>query len=174
MMDRRQLAEAVRDAAMEVQECDIRDGPLRRVVKIKSEFDCRHGCVHGSPDCRPGAPGYHGQCARIINFWVSMDGAGGVSAEMFTPICVEDSQTERLLDIWLPLGAVDMHYVTPPEYLRDLGWVQPECKLTGGECWSDGTMLQADKTVEMFLSGGAPAVWSWLAETRLPGLVGSA
>jgi hypothetical protein len=171
MMDNRQLAEAVRDAAMGVQECDITQGSLRRFVLIKPEFSCLNECAFDKPDCRPGSGGYHGQGARIITFGVAVEGVGGVTAEIFTPICVDDVETEKYLDLWSPLGGVDCHWAAnPPEYLRGGLFPLDGCKVTGGDCWPDGTGLMADKIVERFLSGGALAVWSWLAETRLPDL----
>ena len=103
-----------------------------------------------------------------ITFAVAVDGIGGITAEMFTPLGIT-GDAERL-DIWAPLGFVDMHWAAnPPDYLRD-GYSQPECLVTGGQCWCDGTGLQAEKTVELFLSGGHEAVWSWLGEEWLPRL----
>lgn len=161
-----ELRERVLAACLPITDEEHLDGTLRRSVKLIPEFSCRNGCVHGSDRCRgPGSPGYHGLCSRRLQFGVSVEGRGGVSLCLFTPIYTEDADS----DLWTPLGPLDFHWADPgPEYLHDLGWAHESCAYTGGRCWSDVTYLQAEAGVEALLRGGVTGVWSWLAEAHLP------
>lgn len=165
--------DAVRDACLSVDADERHDGPLVRRVLIKREFTCQHRCVHGSDRCNgPGSAGYHGIGCRRLEFGVSVDGRGGVSLDLFTPIYPEGVISPVP---WSPLGALDFHYADPaPEYLRNLGWDTEKCAYTGGRCWSDVTFQQAETGVEALLRGGVTGVWSWLAEAHLPTVMGAA
>lgn len=42
-------------------------------------------------------------------------------------------------------GGIELHYRTPPDYMRDQAPASKACWLIGGPCWHDGSSLQADE-----------------------------
>ena len=148
-------------------------GPgLRRGIRVDPEFSCRGGCAHGSPDCRPGAGGYHGIGARRVLFYVCVPGRGGVGFDLHTPIYTPDAEDAtrafRARFPYEPMGSVDYHIANPKEGSW-LTHIRQACVVTAADdCWCDGTTLQADVGVEALLRGGREGVWSWLAEAWLP------
>lgn len=144
-------------------------GNLHRRLSVHHEWTCFNGCRFGSPDCRPGSGGFHGQHVRDIEWEVWVEGVGGVSKAMHTPIHHPDGSYPPT---WHPLGALILHYSTPPEYLADDGPTR-NCLYTGGDCWSDSTMLQSETAYERFLDGGTEGVWAWLGEAWLPEVLGA-
>ena len=93
----------------------------------------------------------------------------GVLFEIHTPITVGDRPWPYA---WYPLATLSFHWGEDvPQYLLDL---RPEpredCKLTGGDCWDDLTMMQAEAGYLVFEGGGTDAMFTWLAEIHLPSL----
>lgn len=94
---------------------------------------------------------------------------------MFTPIYTPTAllyggaSLAAVIDDWHPLGGTDLHYAKPPEYLAD--YEPRECSWIEGDCWSDFTLLQSDNAFDCYMAGGTLAVWSWLAEQWLPGVL---
>lgn len=164
------LVDDVVAATIDLTDIELVEGAMTRRVQIRPEFSCFNGCAFDSPTCSPGAGGFHGLGGRRVTFSVSMEGVGAVAFDLSTPI-YPPSVSDRGRRNWSPLGPLDLHYVNPPEYLRELGWSTEECLYTGGHCWTDVTFLQADTAVEALLSGGVKGVWAWLAEGWLPRLV---
>lgn len=163
-----ELAKRVAEVVRELEEVEISDGAFKRLIWIRPEFTCEHGCVKGREDCYPGSGGYHGIGSRQIYFGVAVPGMGGVSANLHTNIYPDGVEVPSVL-LGHVLGSVDVHYPRPPEYLAEFAPLN-KCRLTGGNCWSDGTALQAIQTAQVLVSGGVEAVWAWLAEGWLPRL----
>ncbi|MFC3227369.1 hypothetical protein ACFOGJ_09020 [Marinibaculum pumilum] len=42
---------------------------------------------------------------------------------------------------------LEIHYCSPPDYMRDHAPSHVNCPLTGGRCWHDGTSLYASETL---------------------------
>lgn len=165
-------------AAVEAEE--RRQGDLLRRVQIVPEFDCHDRCFYGKATCRPGSGGWHGIGSRRIVWSVAVVGQGGISFDLHAPIYTENAllrgggRLEALIAQWSPLGALDIHYANPPEYLVDLGWGPKDCDLIEGKCWTDVTYMAADDGYEAFTKGGTEGVWSWIAETLLPDVLAPA
>lgn len=162
---------------MAVSEVEKRDGDLVRRVRIGPEFDCHDRCAFDKPTCKKGSGGYHGIGSRRVIWSVAVIGRGAVALDMSTPIYTENAllrggpRLAALRADWHPLGPLDLHYGTPPDYLAEYG--SRECNLIDAPCWGDVTYMQSDNGHAAFMLGGNEAVWSWLAETWLPDVVQS-
>lgn len=175
-MTPRDLEDKVRKAVADLEDEETSLRGLSKGVLIRPEFDCHDKCAFGSPDCRPGAGGYHGCGARRVLFFVRVEGRGGVAFDLYTPIYLPETEARsrvRGKDLhfqWHPLGSVDLHLAVPPANEEWMVRVDGECFVSGNPegCWCDGTTLQTEKGVEILLGGGKQAVWSWLAESWLP------
>ena len=67
--------------------------------------------------------------------WEFVCGAGGIHFHV--------SVNERYGDT----AGLELHYVSPPQYMKDNAPSHMDCKLTGGRCWHDGTSLYAMETL---------------------------
>lgn len=156
-----------------VEEDERRTGDLVRGVKIHPEYDCINGCRFDSPRCYPGSGGWHGIGGRRVIWSVAVVGRGAVALDLHTPIftdaAMQRSGRHQLVDMWSPLGALDLHFAEAPWYLAEYG--PKDCHLIEGQCWNDVTFLQAELGYETFVAGGTEAVWTWLGEAWLPRVI---
>lgn len=172
MTDSSTAITALRDITDERRE----DGPLVRQVQVVPEFDCLDRCAYGKDTCKPDTGGWHGIGTRRIIWSVAVLGRGAVSLKLSAPIYTEnallrgDAQLQASIAEWSPIGPLHLYYSTRPECMSNQS---PQiCPLIGGECWVDVTYMAADDGWDRFVEGGTPAVWAWLAETRLPDTLG--
>jgi hypothetical protein len=57
-----------------------------------------------------------------------------------------------------PSAGLEIHYSSPPDYMRGEAPTHVKCWLNGGPCWHDGTSLYASEhlwpIIECYLKGG--------------------
>lgn len=155
-----------------------RQGDLVRRVRLRPEFDCHDGCAFDKPTCKgKGSGGWHGIGSRSIFWSVAVIGQGAVSLNLHSNIYTENALLRggpglaRIIAEGRSVGALDLHYGSPPDYLADYG--PNDCDLIDGKCWGDVSYMAADEGYEALVLGGTEGVWSWLAESWLPDVVGA-
>ena len=140
--------------------------PIRKFHAVRG-YDCRKVCQLGDPNCKPGAPGWHGVGSLALYFAVIIPEKRAVELELDTPMYPRSVKTEAQDR---GLGIVRFHSSTPEN-----GWDRrlPEyCDLIGGDCYSREAYHLSGQGYDALLAGGDEGVYEWL-EGLLEGMGGA-
>lgn len=143
---------------------------LERRVIFESGHDCmRFECVNGREDCSPNAPGSHGvEGVKIrflllgpkgaVHFVLSLGWTPFMPGEEFFDWRDRNARTADLYPLPLDLG----YHSPEPKYE---GQESRKCDaLPGGECFGDGSGLNANMPFATLCNGGDEALWKYLEQ----------
>jgi hypothetical protein len=96
-------------------------------------------------------------CCDLCFYLVGSEGEGSVSFQIFTGWYLPGDKHASDLDLY-PCGAdLSYHSHVPLYEGQDLS--RKDCKLTGGDCYSDGTISGAEDLVKEMITSGSDVVW---------------
>lgn len=97
-----------------------------------------------------------------LQFWC-IGPAGGISLRFYTHWYLPAQRTHRIIEELMKPRGVDLTiHAHAPQY-EDHPPIA-NCKLTGGDCYCDGSSLYAEKWEEGFVAGGTEWLWPKLEE----------
>jgi len=123
---------------------------LQRAVVFEPGFACPVTGGHGH--------GIHGMQIR----WLLRGPRGAVQFLVFTD-WVPGRKTDPATAFMFPMGADLGYHAVVPQYEGDSG-PRPCEYLPGGQCYCDGSGLQAMDLMPEFIAWGEPAIWAVLEE----------
>lgn len=136
---------------------------MERRVIVRKAHDCTDGCELGSPDCRPGAGGFHGIGDADITFALIAEGAAVTCS--FSSGWYKQTTRERVLGARKDISYIYMANgggVVAWHYARPWGAAEHgECVYIG-ECWSGISYLLAEEMFDLLTAQGSDALWNRL------------
>ena len=139
-----------------------------KVDELTREITFTPGHNDRDRECKHTPKGDHGLHGMTIMF-VRSGPAGAVNFTMYTDwipgrvgmMNREHAAARKSVADLYPMGAdLGYHSRTKTEY----GVHRPDCTLTGGDCWYDGSALNADPVMVEFVERGEDAVWDALED----------
>jgi len=148
---------------------EIKLDRLERRIEFCPAFDCIvNPCKWGKDTCKPGEGGSHGRGGVDMTwFLIGKDLAiqfvvatGWELPETYPDLEKKGFLTTDRFSMYPMASYIGYHSRTP---LYEGASPMNECQFFG-ECYYDGSSLNADKGLEILLREGSDAVWVWMKE----------
>lgn len=97
---------------------------------------------------------------QVIMARLRLPGVYGVTMTIVTPLGHTDEETERSLDMYVPMIELDHHRALPED---SYSYHHEECETLGRSCWSSYELVSASHIVDKFIKFGAVSMVEDLA-----------
>lgn len=123
---------------------------LERIVKMDGAFDNETHGIHG-----------------VSIYFVLKGEKGAVSFTVYSPMYLERTRKKLIRDkapyFFKTTGAGLFYHSSTPRF-EDQECHEDNCCWLGTPCYSDGSFIEAEEFIPIFLKGGSDAVWKKLEE----------